>query len=82
MCERPELATRSKTSNRDVAADVRRRMPWEIAIHCPPRYLGGYFFNELLTGLVVVVSIKNLARRSSVQNIFNVSSTALTRGTS
>ena len=39
------LAARLKTSNRDVAADVRRRIHSRIAAHRPPRYLGGYFLS-------------------------------------
>jgi len=32
----------------DVAANVRRRTPWRIAIFSPPRYLDGCFLNGLL----------------------------------
>ena len=46
------LTARSKTSNGVVADDVRRRIPWKIAISCPPRYLGGYF----LIGLFLLLS--------------------------
>ena len=48
---------RAKTPNHAVAADVRRRIPRSAIEVRPPRHLGGYFVNGLLTILLAVMLV-------------------------